>query len=190
VPPPVGGAWGEDSIDNSALDSDTGTTPDNPQNAEGTALAFVGFTCGGPGTVSALGDFTELHEESASDGGTGVFVSSTQFVHGEVSGGADATITGNTGPPPAWHVISFNIVPTALSWRFWSMDPVRNNTYSGLRSRPWPDAMTDVAGTGTYTGDRSAAWDSITMPNGVVYTPSRARFPAGVLLLDDGSIVK
>lgn len=77
----------------------------------------------------------------------------------------------------------------SLAYKYWSLDPLRNNTYGGDRTRPWPAAATQVDGTGTYTGDRSnaSAWDEITLPSGRTYQGVR-RFPARVLLVDDGSV--
>lgn len=82
--------------------------------------------------------------------------------------------------------------------RYVSLSPTVNNTYTGLRTRPWAAAATQVDGVGTYTGDRSnaAAWGPITRPAGVSdpslppYTGSRTRFPERILLVDDGSIPK
>lgn len=108
----------------------------------------------------------------------------------------------DTGSPPApapdgewlhWSKDSSGtrVAARSGSFRYWSLSPERNNTYGGIRSRPWPNEATLVDGS-TYAGDRSnaAAWGAITLPNGETYTGTRGVFAARVLLLDDGSVPK
>jgi hypothetical protein len=81
------------------------------------------------------------------------------------------------------------VASRSTDFRYWSMAPEYNNTYTGLRSRAWPNSAFGVDGT-EFIGDRTNAdaWDVSTLPNGVEYAGTRARFPVRVLLCDDGSI--
>ncbi len=81
------------------------------------------------------------------------------------------------------------------SFRYWSLSPLHNNTYAGIRTRPWPAAATNVDESGDFEGDRSnaAAWDAFTLPGldsegqVVTYAGDRTQFPTDILLLDDGT---
>lgn len=102
-----------------------------------------------------------------------------------------ATVVASGGGP-TFKTISWRF-PYNLSWRFWSLDPMYNNTYAGDRGREWPNAATKIDGTGNHKGERAdgtAAFGSITLPDGSTYAGTRARFPERVLFVDDGSIPK
>lgn len=100
-------------------------------------------------------------------------------------------------PDPEWKYWSKDdgsgtrIAARSSDYRYWSLSPQRNNTYSGDRSRPWPEAVTMVDGS-VYVADRTngAAWGAVTLPNGETYTGVRTRFPTRILLVDDGSVPK
>jgi hypothetical protein len=75
-------------------------------------------------------------------------------------------------------------------FRYWSIDPIYNNSYPGYRTREWPAASVNVALDDFYTGDRThvAAWGASVLPDGTSYAGTRTRWTERVLLLDDGSI--
>jgi hypothetical protein len=81
------------------------------------------------------------------------------------------------------------------AFRYWSLNPTENNTYTGDPTRFCDlTEMVDTVegGSSEYGGDATVttAWDPVTLPNGEVYQGNPARFPIDVLLLDDGAATR
>lgn len=72
------------------------------------------------------------------------------------------------------------------TYRYWALSPDVNR-YSGIATN-YPEAMTDVEGTGTYDGDPDSFPATVTFPAGRVYAGDPTRFAANFQLVDDGSI--
>lgn len=111
------------------------------------------------------------------------------------------------GSRPEWLIVSFNgampppdqyygnwsrniagvQTPTrSASFRYWSLSPELNNTYTGKTTSP--ATSTYVAGGGTYTPSATYHAGAIAMPGGAAYTPV-ATYHESVRLPDDGSAV-
>jgi hypothetical protein len=186
VSPPDEG-WSATALSNVAeiatsFGTDTVTMPDNTSGRH--RLAFVMLNDGDTGIEVAPFDPTLAYEEIYDADPTDEMNLS---LHGTTVDVTDAELVPSAGSPE-WALVSFRLVYN-LSWRLWSIDPERNNTYPGSRTRPWPNAAELVNGD-AYAGDRSntAAFDDQILPNGRIYAGSRTRFPDRVLLLDEGSL--
>jgi hypothetical protein len=179
VSAPAGG-WNTSVAANFAdIGVNHGTSPrPNPDNgAEQHRLNFL------------MTDFFDVAQAAATSGYAELYDSTgemnLQLSHARVKvTGSTSTFASGNGV-----VISTRLVYN-LGWRFWSLDPTHNNTYGGLRSRPWAMHAPIVDGTDTFAGSRAAsdAFDAFPLPGGASYAGTRARFPSRVILLDDGTI--
>lgn len=192
ISPPVGG-WSETVLDNfseiaTASGNGVGSTVPDPTNAAGQhRLNFIAYDFFDvPFSISSTG-YTELYE---SQGNMNLSLS-------QATGSVSGSVSSFSESDKSWTQISLVLNYDQAPYRFWSLDPARNNTYPGYRNRPWSDTTTLVDGS-VYGGVRTngAAFGVIELPTGDdgagggVYSGSRGNFPVGVLLLDDGSVPK
>ena len=189
--PPAEGwnASGSANVSEVAGSSGSAATIPLPDNAEEQhRLAFVQLNHLDVGISVDPTDpdeaYAELYDNADLTEEIGLSMHSTAYT----ISGATLDVSSDT---PDYTVISLRLVYN-LSWRFWSLDPERNNNYPGYRSRPWPAASELVDGS-VYAGDRtntSCFSVGLTLPDMTVNAGSRTRFPVRVLLLDDGSVPK
>jgi hypothetical protein len=93
-------------------------------------------------------------------------------------------------PDGTWLHWSQNVAGTQTptrdpAFRYWSLDPTRNNAYAGDPDN-FPELLT-VAGGTTYGGDPDEYPAVIDFPNGDEYAGNPDNFPATIQLIDDGS---
>jgi hypothetical protein len=178
------GAWDTTVANNFtsvATSIGTGTTIAMPDNADGEdRLVFVHLDYFDVALSVSGSDYSELYDET---GNTNI----SMHVSERAPISSDALTA--SGGAPTWSTISLRFA-YQTQWRFWSLDPLYNNTYAGDRTRPWPAAATSVDHSGVYDGDRThvAAFGASVLPDGTSYAGTRTRWTERVLLLDDGSI--